>query len=206
MNRVQIHILVLLKQVAFLQAVSIQGVLDTAPCARTQLGAADGGTKTTPWLAYLEGFQLVVLQNMCSHLQIVTQHRCITLQHVHVKLEAAPNRELDTLQLCYWGHVAQQTMIVPKGSCQSLAILAGDISLISSSVKNHVQRSHWYRYLQVSRKIVYQLFLLLFAIELKKGCECHSEGMHKIARIEEMIARTVYQLLLLALFIHRYMW
>ena len=95
MIQVQIH--ALLKQSnkvlqgGFLQAVSIQGVLDIAPCASVQLYVADGGTKTKLGLAYLEGFQLVVLQNMCSHLQIVTQHRCITLQHVHVKLEAAPN-------------------------------------------------------------------------------------------------------------------
>ena len=70
MNQVQIH--ALLKQSNKVPAGCIpassfhSGVLDAAPTACVQLGAADGGTKTKLGLAYLEGFQLVVLQNMRS--------------------------------------------------------------------------------------------------------------------------------------------
>jgi len=71
---------------------------------------------------------------------------------------SCPDQELDMLQPVTQG------------------MLARGVSFISSSVKDHVQRSHWYRHLQVPRRIVSQLFLLVIAIELNRGCECQFGG------------------------------
>jgi len=72
---------------------------------------------------------------------------------------SCPDQELDMLQPVTQG------------------MLARGVSFISSSVKDHVQRSHWYRHLQAYQRNVHQLLQKWskpskVEEELNRGCEC----------------------------------
>jgi len=74
---------------------------------------------------------------------------------------SCPDRELDVLQPVTQG------------------MLARGISFISSSVKDHVQRSHWYRHLQAYQRNVHQLLQKWskpskVEEELNRGCKWHA--------------------------------